>query len=179
MLTVPGIEFRDLARLLSCREFAEAEGMRMRGGRTVCPFHAGATGFNLAFYGDGRAHCHKCGRTADVVQLAAAVWNTDQRSAAAELNQRFKLGLAGERLTAADVTRRAADRQRERDLQQAEREADAQEWSAACDAERAAQRAVERFTEADADGAAFDQALQRLCAARLRCDVLQAERTGR
>ena len=59
------------------------------------------------------------------------------------------------------------------------RHAEAKEWIAACDAERAAQTAIEGFTQADADGTDFDQALRRLCAAQTRCDVLQAERAGR
>ena len=87
-------EFADVARLLDCKTFAEAEGMKLRGGRAVCPFHAGADGYNLAFYQrDGRCHCHKCGKTADVVGLAAAVWNVDMVTAARDLNERFRLGL--------------------------------------------------------------------------------------
>lgn len=172
-----GIEFSDVARLLTCREFAEAEGMKIRGGRCVCPFHAGAHNFNLAFVNDGRrVYCHKCGRSGDVVTLAAAVWRMTQRDAAAELNERFKLGLSGETLTQAERDRREQARQRERDLREAEHKAEARAWSAACDAERAAQAAIERFTEADADGAEFDQALKRLCEAQQRCELLQAAR---
>lgn len=119
---MPGIEFRDVARLLGCKEFAEAEGLKLRGGRAVCVFHAGADGYNLAFYPDGKCHCHKCGRTADVVQLAAAVWSCNQREAASELNRRYRLGLDGKRLTAAEVDK-LHHRQRQRDVRQAEAEA--------------------------------------------------------
>lgn len=174
-----GIEFADVARLLDCKTFAEAEGLRMRGGRAVCPFHAGADGYNLAFKPSGRCHCYRCHKTADVVQLASAVWHTNQRDAAQELNARFKLGLTGESMTPAERDRREQARKEARDLQQRIKQAEAQEWSAACDAERAAQAAIERFTEADADTPAFDQALTRLCAAQLRCEVLQAARAGR
>lgn len=174
-----GIEFQVVARLLSCREFAEAEGLRMRGGRTVCPFHAGADGYNLAFYGDGRCHCHRCGRTADVVQLAAATWHVGQREAAAELNARFKLGLAGETMTQAERDRRDQARRDEKARREAEREAEAREWASACEAEQSARHAIEQYTEADADKAEFSQALQRLCAAQQRCDMLEAARTGR
>lgn len=174
-----GIEFRDVATALSCREFAEAEGLRICGGRLQCPFHGGHN-FNLALVNGGqRVYCHKCGRSGDVVTLAAAVWRTSQRDAAVELNTRFNLGLTGETLTAEERNRREAERQHERDLREAERQADVNEWSAACDAERAAQAAMERFTAADVDKAEFDQALRRLAAAQQRCDALQAARTGR
>ena len=173
------IEFKDVARLLSCRQFAEAEGLRIQGGRLQCPFHGGHH-YNLAFCNDGqRVYCHKCGRSGDVVGLAAAVWHTSQRDAAVELNERFKLGLTGETLTPAERDRREQAREEARDLQRRIKQTEAQEWSAACDAEKAAQAAIERFTEADADTPAFDQALKRLCKAQLRCDVLQAARARR
>lgn len=175
---MPGIEFKDVARLLTCRSFAEAEGMKLRGGRAVCPFHSGADGFNLAFMADGHCHCHRCGRTADVVQLAAAVWRLPQREAAAELNQRFHLGLEAEAVNAAELERRRRDRERERAAQVRRRRAEAVEWSAACDAERDARRALERFTEAEADTPAFNAALKRLADAQMRCELLQAERVG-
>ena len=50
------IEFKDVARALSCREFAEAEMEVNRAGRARCPFHGGHN-FNFAFYEDGRGHC--------------------------------------------------------------------------------------------------------------------------
>lgn len=173
-----GIEFRDVARLVSCRDVAEAEGLQIRHNRIACPFHNG-TGYNFALYDDGRGHCFVCGRDADSVALAAAVWHTNQRDAAVEMNARFRLGLTGESMTPAERDRREQARKEARDLQQRIKQAEAQEWSAACDAERAAQAAIERFTEADADTPAFDQALTRLCAAQLRCEVLQAARAGR
>lgn len=175
-----GIEFRDVARLLTCKEFAEAEGMKLRGGRAVCPFHSGAHNYNLAFVNDGRrVYCHKCGRSGDVVTLAAAVWHCSQRDAAVELNTRFNLGLTGETLTPAERERREQARQEARELREAVREADAQAWSVACDTERAAQAAMLKFTEADVDTPAFNQALQRLAAAQQRCEVLQAARARR
>lgn len=170
-----GIEFKDVSRLLSCREFAEAEGLPIRGGRTRCPLHGGRN-FNFALLDDGRAYCHVCHRAADVVQLAAAVWHMSQRDAAVELNERFHLGLAGESLTDAERERRRRDRERARDLQILKRRAEAAEWSAACDAERAARAALERFTEADAETPAFDLALKRLADAQMQCELLQAER---
>lgn len=173
------IEFRDVAAALSCRQFAEAEELRIQGGRLQCPFHGGHN-FNLAFVNDGRrVYCHKCGRSGDVVSFAAAVWHCSQRDAAVELNERFHLGLTGETLTPAERERREQARQEARELRERERLAAAAEWSAACDAERAAQAAIEKFTEADLDTPAFNQALQRLAAAHQRCDVLQAARVGR
>lgn len=173
-----GIDFKSVARLVSCRDVAEAEGLAIRHNRIACPFHGGKS-FNFALYADGRGHCFVCGRDADSVGLAAAVWRIDQRDAAVELNARFNLGLTGETLTTAERDRREQARRDARDLQQRIKQAEAQEWSAACDAERAAQAAIERFTEADADTVEFSQALQRLCAAQTRCEVLQAARAGR
>lgn len=170
------IEFSAVARRLACKEFAEAEGLKMRGGRAVCPFHAGADGYNLAFYPDGRAHCHRCGRTADVVQLASAVWGMNQRDTAVELNRRFKLGLTGETVTQAEQDRREQARQEARDLREQIRRAEVREWGEACEAERTARERLERFGEADAETAAFTSALRRLCEAQLRADNLQAAR---
>lgn len=113
------IEFADVARLLSCREFAEGEGMKMRGGRAVCPFHAGADGYNLAFYErDGRCHCFKCGTTADVVKLASSVWSCSQVEAADELNRRYDLRL-DKAPTAAEADAWQRKRRQRDDKQQA------------------------------------------------------------
>lgn len=106
------IEFKDVARLLSCREFVEAEGLPIRGGRTRCPLHGGRN-FNFALLDDGRAYCHVCHRASDVVQLAAAVWHMSQRDAAVELNQRFHLGLT-ETMPTAERMQRLSERDRRR-----------------------------------------------------------------
>jgi len=175
-----GIEFKDVARLVSCREFAEAEGMKIHNGRCVCPFHPGADGYNLAFFkSDGRAHCYKCNKTADVVQLAAAVWAIPQVEAAAELNERFKLGLSAETMTTAERDRREQARRDARELRERVKQAENAEWARACEAEQAAQAEIERFTPEDVNKIEFDQALQRLCAAQMRCDLLQAARAER
>ena len=173
-----GIEFRDGARLVSCRDFAEAEGLTIRNNRIACPFHGGKN-YNFALFDDGRGHCFVCGRDADSVRLAAAVWRTNQRDAAVELNERFRLGLQAETMTQAERDRREQARNEARELQKRVKQAEAQEYSAACDDERTAQREIEQFSIEDADKPAFDQALQRLCAAQLRCDVLQVATGGR
>lgn len=169
-----GIEFKELARLLTCRQFAEAEGMKLVGGRAVCPFHAGADGHNLAFYGDGRCHCHRCGRTADVVQLAAAVWRVPQTEAAVELNERFHLGLKAEGLTVSELERRERARRDARDLQQRVKQAEAQEWSTAAVDLLEAEQATAGFTLADADNPATWAAVARLGAAQDKWNALQA-----
>lgn len=169
------IEFKDVARALSCREFAEMEMEVNRAGRARCPFHGGTHG-NLAFYDDGRCHCFKCGRTADVVQLAASVWHMEQREAAEELNSRFHLGLSSETVSPSERKRRDQARQEARELREMVRRSEAEAWSRACEDERRAQADIERFTVEDADKPEFNQALQRLCAAQLRCDVLAAAR---
>ena len=175
-MTMPGIEFAAVARRLSCESFARSEGLRLVRGRITCPFHAGADGYNMAFYADGRAHCHRCGRTADVVQLASAVWGMNQRDTAAELNRRFKLGLTGETVTQAEQDRREQARQEARDLRERIRRAEVREWGEACEAERTARERLEGFGEADAETEAFTSALRRLCEAQLRADNLQAAR---
>lgn len=178
MWRVPAIEFRDVARAVTCEDLARAEGLEIRHGRIQCPLHGGHN-FNFKLGGTtGRGYCFKCGRYADSVSLAAALWHVSQREAAEELNMRFNLGLAPATVTAAERERRDATRQRERDLRERERKKAVQEWGEACEAERAAQQAIERFTEADVDKAEFNQALQRLCAAQLRCEMLQAASVG-
>ena len=168
-----GIEFKDLARLLTCRELAETEGMKLRGGRAQCPFHGGEH-FNLAFLRDGHCHCHVCGRTADVVQLASALWRMNQRDAAAELNARFKLGLTGETMTPAERERREQARREARDLQALVKQAEAQKWSAAADELREAERAAAQFTMKDADNAATWAAVARLGKAQDTWNAMQA-----
>lgn len=176
---MPAIEFKDVARAVTCEDLARAEGLAVRNGRIQCPFHAGRN-FNFRLGGTtGRGYCFKCGRYGDAVSLAAALWHVSQREAAEELNVRFNLGLAPATVTAAERERREAERQRERDLRQREHEQDVREWSEACEAERAAQLAIERFTVADVEGTAFTSALKRLCDAQLRVDVLAAAHAGR
>lgn len=140
-----GIEFKAVAAALSCREFAEGEGMKMRGGRAVCPFHAGADGYNLAFYErDGRCHCFKCGATADTVQLAAAVWRCSQVDAADELNRRYNLRLDKAPTAAAADAWQRKRRQRDNKQQAAEAAVEAAEAEA-----RAAWAAVTSATAGD------------------------------
>lgn len=170
-----GIEFKDVARLLTCREFAEAEGLEMRGGRARCPFHHGEH-FNLAFLVDGHCHCHKCGRTADVVQFAAAVWHMSQRDTAVDLNKVFHLGLTGETVTPAERKRREQARQEARELQALVKQAEAQEWSNAADELREAEAMASRFTVEDAESAATWAAVARLGKAQDRWHAMQAGR---
>ena len=176
---MPDIEFKDVARAVTCEDLARAEGLEIRHGRIQCPLHGGHN-FNFKLGGTtGRGYCFKCGRYADSVSLAAALWHVSQREAAEELNVRFNLGLAPATVTAAERERREAARRSERDLQQREHEQDVREWSEACEAERAAQLAIERFTVADVEGTAFTSALKRLCDAQTRCEVLAAAHAGR
>ena len=121
------ISFRELSELVTAREFAET-ALEMRNGRIRCPFHNGHD-FNMAFMKDGRAHCFVCGRTADAVQLAAAVWNVGQVEAAAKLNDDFNLGLDRKTATDADKERWRQERQRRNNKYQAAEDAvaDAQE----------------------------------------------------
>lgn len=164
-----GLEFAEVARVLSCADFARRE-MQVQGKRAQCPFHNGRN-YNLAFFDDGRCHCFKCGRTADVVQLAAAVWSTSQLDAARMLNDEFRLGLTDS--TPTDEQRQR--RQRERDRREEERREQREAWAKACEAEQAAQAAIERFTVDDADKPEFSQALTRLCAAQTAADAMWAE----
>lgn len=155
-----GIEFREIARRLSCAEFARAEMVTSRSGRAKCPWRSEHRD-NLKFNADGTCYCFACGRVADVVQLAAAVWATDQQTAARELNRRFNLGVSCETMTAAERERlemaRAAERARAAEAKRVE----ALEWSKAADAVRDAERALERFGPEDADSPAFRAALRR------------------
>lgn len=169
------IEFRDVARLLTCEQFARSE-LPMRSNRAKCPVCDRPDHYNLAFLRDGKAYCHKCHFVGDVVTLAAKTWHTSQMDAAHALNREFHLGLEDEAVNAEELERRRRDRERARDLQMLRRRAEAAEWSAACDAELAARAAIERFTEADAETPAFELALKRLAAAQMQCELLEAER---
>lgn len=168
MNTMPGIEFKDVARLLTSEEFARRE-LRMRGKRAQCPFHHGQN-YNLMMNADGTCHCFVCGRTADVVQLAAAVWHTSQMDAARMLNDDFNLGLTAEMPTDEQRQRRQQERDRRKAEQREQREA----WARACDDEREARAKLERFTAADADKPEFDQALRQMAAAQTTLDVMWA-----
>ena len=146
------IEFKDVARALSCKEFAAAELTVNRSGRVPCPFHGGTHG-NLAVYDfdrGGRCHCFQCGRTADVVQLAAAVWHVSQVEAAEMLNERFCLGLDDAKATAEDRERWRQDRQRREDRHQAAEDALAE-------AEDEARRAWAAVEAAGPDSTEYDE----------------------
>jgi len=166
---MPGLEFADVAAALSCETFARRE-MKVERRRAVCPFHAGATHYNLAFYRDGKCHCHKCGRTADVVQLAAAVWHVSQLDAARMLNDEYNLGLAGS--TPTDEQRQR--RQRERERRELEQRLERAAWSAAADELREAEQATAGFTLADADNPATWAAVARLGAAQDKWHAMRA-----
>lgn len=169
---MPGLEFADVARLVSAEQFAQRE-MKLVRGRAQCPFHGGEH-FNLQFFKDGRCFCHVCHKSADSVQLAAAVWHTSQVEAAQLLNDDFNLGLTGSTPT----NEQRQQRQRDREARAAAEQAQRDEWGRLCDEERAAQTAIERYTVDDADTPAFNQALARLCAAQTAVDVMWAETIG-
>jgi hypothetical protein len=169
---MPGIEFADVARLVSAEQFAQRE-MKLVRGRAQCPFHGGEH-YNLAFYrGDGRCHCFTCHKTADSVQLAAAVWHTSQVEAAQLLNEEFRLGLSASDAPTAAVL---AQRQREREERDRQREADRLEWGAAADNLRDAENALQGATVADAENPATWAKIARLAQAQLRWENLQAGR---
>lgn len=170
---MPGVEFAEIAARLDCATFAARE-MNVVRGRAQCPFHGGEH-FNLQFFKrDGRCHCHVCHRTADVVQLAAAVWHVSQLDAARMLDDEFNL-CVGAGVSTDEQRQR---RQREREQREAKQLAAREAWARACEEEQAAQNAIERFTVNDADKPEFEQALTRLCDAQRRCDMLWAGVTG-
>lgn len=138
-MLIVAIEFADVARLLTCREFAEAE-MDLRGGRSKCPFHGGEH-YNLQFFDDGRCYCHVCHKAADVVQLAAAVWSCSQVEAADELNKRYNLRLDKAPTAAETDAWQRKRRQRDNKQQAAEAAVEAAEAEA-----RAAWAAVNTST---------------------------------
>lgn len=144
---MPWIQFSDVAQALSCADFARHE-MRMQGKRAQCPFHGGEH-FNLQFFGDGRAYCHVCHRSANVVQLAAAVWRTNLHDAAVELNQRFRLGLETDAVDGAELDRRRAEREAARQAEAEARAARMLEYNNAADELREAERALLRRSDTD------------------------------
>lgn len=162
-----GIEFSDVARLLTCEQFARRE-LRMRGNRAQCPFHGGER-YNLAFYRDGKCYCHVCHKVADVVGLAAATWHTNQMDAARLLNDEYRLGLSGSVPT--DEQRRRRDREREAHERAAldERE----QFKQAFDELFEARANIEKFTIADAEKPEFQAALIRLGKAQDKLELLE------
>ena len=170
------IDFKELRALVSCRDFARREmNVDRNGKRAVCPFHPGATHYNLQLYDDG-CTCYVCHSGGDVITLAGAVWGLEPKEAAAKLNDDFNLGLSADTPNRAAIEAKVEARRRDLQEAAARRRAETEEWSEACEAERRAQEAIERFTVKDADKPEFNQALQRLCAAQQRCDVLAAAR---
>lgn len=163
-----GIEFADVAAKLSCEEFAQRE-MQLKRGRARCPFHGGEH-FNLQFFKDGHCHCHVCHRTADVVQLAAAVWGTNQLDAARMLNNEYNLGLTDS--TPTDEQRQ--QRQRERDRREADARRARETWSKAAVDLREAEQAAAGFTINDADNPATWAAVARLGKAQDQWHAMQA-----
>jgi hypothetical protein len=165
---MPGLEFSDVAAALSCETFARRE-LRMRGNRAQCPFHGGEH-YNLQFFKDGRCYCHVCHKAADVVQLAACVWHTNQLDAARLLNDDYNLGLTDS--TPTDEQRRQRDRERE--ARAAAEQAARDEWGAAADDLREAEQATAALTAADADKPSTWAAVARLGKAQDRWHALQA-----
>ena len=165
---MPGLEFADVAAALTAEQFARHE-MQMRGKRAKCPFHGGEH-YNLQFFSDGKCYCHVCHKSADVVQLAAAVWHTNQLDAARLLNDDFNLGLTGSVPT--DEQRR--QRQRERDQREREAQRQREAWTAAADDLREAERVTDGLTLADADNPATWAAVARLGKAQDTWHAMQA-----
>ena len=170
------IDFKALREQISCKDFARREMKVDRNGkRAVCPFHQGATHYNLQLFDDG-FHCHVCHEAGDVIALAGAVWGLAPKEAAAKLNDDFNLGMSADTTNRAAIEEKVEARRRELQEAAARRRAETEEWSEACEAERKAQAAIEHFTVEDAETDNFTRALQRLCAAQQRCDVLAAAR---
>lgn len=174
-----GISFKAVRDAVSVERLALHEGMTTRGGRIRCPFCGpGASRYNFKLNRDGSAYCFSCHKAVDAIDTAAHIWGMSKADAAKELNDIFHLGIEAEAVDAATLDRRRHQREAARLAEAEARAAEGKAWADACEAERAAQQAIERFTMAEAGTPAFDQALRRLCEAQQRCDVLQAARTG-
>lgn len=169
-----GLDFKLISSALSCRDFAAAGELPiLRNGRSPCPFHNGKDG-NLSYLPDGHCHCFVCGRSGDVVTLAAAVWRVSQLDAARELNVRFHLGIADKPMTATELAAHEAARAREREQSEAQAEAERAEWSAAADELREAEDAAGRLTLDDAETDRAWEIIARLGRAQDAWNALQA-----
>lgn len=78
---------------VTTREFAETAGIQVnRSGFCSCPFHSDRTP-SLKIYDEGGWYCFSCNRGGSVIDLAAALYNTDILTAAQMLSDTFYLGL--------------------------------------------------------------------------------------
>lgn len=173
MLTMPGIDFDAVARAITCQTFAKSEMVLNRAGRAQCPFHGGRD-HNLAFYNNGKCHCFVCGRTANSVQLAGAVWRLSELDAARELSEQFNLGISTERMTAEERARRDAERAAERARKAEDLRRERAAWGRAADNLRNAERDLWTYQIGDVDKPAFGVALMRFSIAQDRWSNLWA-----
>ena len=80
--------FQNIKYAVSCREAAERYGLTVRrGGMACCPFHDDRTP-SMKLYPD-HFHCFGCGRTGDVIDLAARLTGLSALDAARRLAADF------------------------------------------------------------------------------------------
>lgn len=173
VVTMAGIEFKEIAARLPAAEFAR-HYLPMRGNRAKCPFNPDEQRYNVSFTRDGRAYCHACQRAKDVVQLAAATWGVSQIDAAKELNQVFNLGVMDSTPTEEEKQRRLQIRE---DAETKRREK-ARKWARACEDEQLADAVMLAFREEDVGKPEFEQTWKRFCAAKRTVEDLKFENGG-
>lgn len=83
--------YEEIRTRVSVPEVAQMVGLSMKHNFVRCPFHADNDA-SLRIYGD-HWRCYGCGEHGDAVALVARYRGISQKQAAAEINERFSLGL--------------------------------------------------------------------------------------
>lgn len=136
--------FESVKERVTAREAAEMYGMRFRGKRARCPWHADNHP-DLAFYDNGTCFCHACHAGGDAVSLTAQIFGLTMIDAARKINADFGLGLDVEKPLSPTERKRIEQRRLNRER---EKEKDRREWSFLCDVLHEANRQIDAIVNA-------------------------------
>ena len=131
--------FESVKERVTAREAAEMYGMRFRGKRARCPWHADNHP-DLAFYDNGTCYCHACHAGGDAVSLTAQIFGLSMTDAARKLNDDFHLGIEADKPVSVIVRNQIEQRRQERKKAAEEKR---REWALLCDVKHEAQRQID------------------------------------
>ena len=87
------IYINQIKSVVSCRQFLESNGIKVKHGFAVCPLH-GDNDASLKVYDNGRGWCcYGCHKGGDIINLAREYYGTGFNDTVRRLNEEFKIGL--------------------------------------------------------------------------------------
>ena len=165
-----GMLFDAVRERVTALEAAKYYGLDFRGKRAKCPWTPEHR-FNLSFLPDGRCNCFACHSGGSAIDLTAQLFSLTLPDAAKKLNEDFHLGIDEAGPPPPDLIQR----QKQREEQKRNQEADHAYLLKCIDIERESQRWLNDYHGTGWDDPAFMTVLQAFSKASMEIELYNLE----